>query len=787
MKDFDPEEEKKINPCTQGSKDYKEGNDKYLITYQCESCGHTWDVCLLSYEYPEVCPTNKDHKNIHIQGYKTRIPNAKFIADFINQHYKIIFIIEKIPEKPKEHIMGKFYVFNEKDGIWDQNLAEIIINKEAKAILGEKLKITDTGNIKLHLTIIAKKYLENGERIKLYGPVKQEGNGIKINFRNGTLFIQPELEEINGKLYLKAITYSFYKHKPEDYFERALPWDFDPSRNRNPKKILDFLWYISNDNVFNFITLLEGMAWPFLPGYPIQQALVLVGPGNNGKSTYLQIIKMLVGKENVSTLTLQQLSMAGSGRPFQIVELENKLVNIADDLPNKPLADTGYYKQLTGGSIVEGERKFGSMFKIENQAKMYFSANRMPEVNEDTLAWWRRFCFVILEKIIENPKEMQLVLKEFEIEIPDLINFLIFAVLPNMIGKTTFTFSDNPDLTKKTYENASNTSIRFAEEKLEYNPEAETLKGDIWEEYKAWCERHNLTVESERKFWITIYSKFPKAEEKRKQDQGVLKRSIKGLELIKEDPINDLESIIIEEKKKLLENYIQDLISLKDKIKVDNITTITTFSGIFNYIHEYLNFLYLVKGNGGYGGYSGNEQSISEKSLEKEIFENTGSLENIQNEIYNSDKIAGISEETKNQEGKIENFPNINEPIQSEISNSENLGNLPKPEEPMISNSNKDQGSIPKTRKKYGKFLAFWDLNDLNEFLKPHDDLKVIKWIPSPMSNIIEATLNKTWNQISKETQDLLKNNFDFIYSGDYGEIRILALIENLDQGQEVN
>ncbi len=114
------------------------------------------------------------------------------------------------------------------------------------------------------------------------------------------------------------------------------------------------------------------------------------------------------------------------------------------------------------------------------------------------------------------------------------------------------------------------------------------------------------------------------------------------------------------------------------------------------------------------------------------------------------------------------------------------ISNNNEPEKSVITNSNKEQGSIPKTRKKYGKFLAFQDLNDLNEFLKEHD-LKIIKWIPSPLANIIEATLDKTWIQISKETQDLLKNNFDLIYSGDYGEIKIQALIENLDQGQEVN
>ncbi len=624
----DPEEEKIVNQCMPESKDYKEGYGRYLVDFVCDYEGHVWQDCLIDHKYPRKCPSCGRTDTTHPKGSEGSRPTPKYIANFINERSKIIYT------------RGEFYAFDENRGVWNSDLAEEIIGKDAQVILGERLKKQDMENIKLHLKIIAKKNLDNGEEIQLYGSVKQEKNGIKINFQNGTLFIQPELEEINGKLYLKAITYSFYEHKAEDYFEKVIPWNFDPSRNKIPKKILNFLWYISNNNVFNFITLLEGMAWPFLPGYPIQQAFTVIGEGNNGKSTYFQIIKMLVGEENVSTLTLQQLANAGKGRPFQIVELENKLVNIADDLPNRPLADTGYFKQLTGGSPVSGEKKFGSMFKFENQAKMYFSANRMPEVNEDTLAWWRRFCFVILEKIIENPKEMQLVLKEFETEIPDLINFLIFAVLPNMIGKTTFTFTDTPELTKKTYESVSNTSIRFAEEKLKEDPHAETEKRKIREEYEKWCDRHNLIKETETKFWTTIKEKL-KFEEKRIQEKGVQKRYLVGVRLVEEDPDNELENLIIGEKKRILENYIQKLNSLKEVAKVDGVAGVFAYLPLYN-IQTYLNILSKINKNPGNPDNLVNIELFLQEEASKEILKNTGSISNIQTEIYKRDNVAGF-------------------------------------------------------------------------------------------------------------------------------------------------
>jgi putative DNA primase/helicase len=43
------------------------------------------------------------------------------------------------------------------------------------------------------------------------------------------------------------------------------------------------------------------------PGYPIAGALFLYGDGRNGKSTLLEVIKRLLGQENLSSLTTTHL------------------------------------------------------------------------------------------------------------------------------------------------------------------------------------------------------------------------------------------------------------------------------------------------------------------------------------------------------------------------------------------------------------------------------------------------------------------------------------------------
>ncbi len=119
---------------------------------------------------------------------------------------------------------------------------------------------------------------------------------------------------------------------------------------------------------------------------------------------------------------------------------------------------------MIDGNTVEAEKKFGASFSFRNTAKFFFSANRLPEITDDTTGWWRKFFFLIIDKKLPDTVNMDLVMQEFVGETPELLNSLIFAVLPNMFGKDKFTFAINPEITKKTYENVSNTSIRFAEE-----------------------------------------------------------------------------------------------------------------------------------------------------------------------------------------------------------------------------------------------------------------------------------------------------------------------------------
>lgn len=123
------------------------------------------------------------------------------------------------------------------------------------------------------------------------------------------------------------------------------------------------------------------------PDTSIQKAVLLLGEGGNGKSTYLTALTAFLGKENAASLSLHRLE---SDR-FAVARLLGKLANIAADLPSEHLAGTDVFKQLTGGDSMTGEFKYRDSFDFVPYARLVFSANHPPRSQDGSPAFFDRW------------------------------------------------------------------------------------------------------------------------------------------------------------------------------------------------------------------------------------------------------------------------------------------------------------------------------------------------------------------------------------------------------------
>ena len=177
--------------------------------------------------------------------------------------------------------------------------------------------------------------------------------------------------------------------------------DFSPEiviKNKVPIRFVEDAYCETTDKTLNKISVNDKQLRLILEeifGYvlfrrnELGKAFILTGDGSNGKSSYLKIVRKLVGSDNTSSLDLKEL-----GQRFKTAELFGKLANIGDDISNEYIKDNSEFKKLTTGETINAERKGRDPFDFNNYSKLIFSANKMPRINDTSNGLTRRLMFI---------------------------------------------------------------------------------------------------------------------------------------------------------------------------------------------------------------------------------------------------------------------------------------------------------------------------------------------------------------------------------------------------------
>ena len=121
----------------------------------------------------------------------------------------------------------------------------------------------------------------------------------------------------------------------------------------------------------------EVIGYCFYRRNELRKSFILIGDKANGKSTFLDMIKTLLGDENTAALDLKEL-----GDRFKTAELFGKLANIGDDIGDEFIANPAIFKKLCSGDRVNVERKGRYPFDFNNYSKLLFSANNIPRIKD---------------------------------------------------------------------------------------------------------------------------------------------------------------------------------------------------------------------------------------------------------------------------------------------------------------------------------------------------------------------------------------------------------------------
>jgi len=313
---------------------------------------------------------------------------------------------------------------------------------------------------------------------------------------------------------------SFTAFTPDYVITNKIPWDFNP--NAYAKATDQVLNNIACQDEAIRAVLEEMIGACFYRSNTLAggKAFLLTGSGANGKSTFLNMLKGMLGKQNTSALDLKKL-----GDRFSTVMIFGKLANIGDDISDEFVCDTSEFKKIVTGETIDAEQKGQPKFDFEPHCKLMFSANNIPRMGKgrDSAAIMRRLVIVPFNARFkaDDPNYRPFIGEELKSQ--ESMEYLIqlgIKGLKRVLENRKYTTSEEMQKELNEYEERNNPILMFCKEceSEEFQIENETTS-KVYERYTEFCIAENLQALSKIEFSRQIA---------KNSDYSVVSRKIQG-------------------------------------------------------------------------------------------------------------------------------------------------------------------------------------------------------------------------------------------------------------------
>lgn len=187
------------------------------------------------------------------------------------------------------------------------------------------------------------------------------------------------------------------------------------NHNYNPEAVCEIVdqtlkkLAVGDDEIIQLLK--EAVGYTFFRRNELRKAFMLTGEKKNGKSTFLAMLKTLLGENNTSALDLKEL-----GDRFSSASMFNKLANIGDDISDEFITNPAIFKKIVSGDRIRGELKGEKEFFFEPYCKLFFSANDIPKMKDKTGA--------VLDRLIIIPFNAR-----FDVKDPDYDPYIKYKLI----------------------------------------------------------------------------------------------------------------------------------------------------------------------------------------------------------------------------------------------------------------------------------------------------------------------------------------------------------------------
>jgi putative DNA primase/helicase len=290
----------------------------------------------------------------------------------------------------------------------------------------------------------------------------------------------------NGIIDLK--TGKLLPHDPNHLISKITNVEFN--ENAECPKWKDFLDYIFAGDM-ELIGYMQKLTGYCLTGSIKQQILpILYGNGNNGKTTFMQVLEGLLGEYCIYADVSSFVASNRSTIRNDLARMKGSRLILTSEFEHNQHISEATVKSATGGEKIPCRYLYGEYFEYRPTGKIMMATNYKPLIKGTDEGIWRRIHFIpFLVQIAEKDRKENYYEELLE-ELPGILNWALEGCLkwqkdglrkPSAVEDATTEYrkdmDDLADFLDSCCDSASN---------------AKTRSTDIFEAYTTWANENSI-------------------------------------------------------------------------------------------------------------------------------------------------------------------------------------------------------------------------------------------------------------------------------------------------------
>lgn len=222
----------------------------------------------------------------------------------------------------------------------------------------------------------------------------------------------------------------------------------------------------------------------------VEALIIAYGEGRNGKSTFFNTIAKVLGSYSWSLSSDVLVKKTRRNTKYEVTELKGRRFVIAAELEEGMQLSTSILKQITSTDDIQGEKKFKDPSPFTPSHTTILFTNHLPRVSAMDEGTWRRLIVVPFNAVFEDTGDKKNYADVLVDKAGPAVLSWVIEGAERVISKQFHL--DRPEVVNSAtavYRHNNDWMSVFIEECCEVSEEYTEKAGELYQEYRSWCDR----------------------------------------------------------------------------------------------------------------------------------------------------------------------------------------------------------------------------------------------------------------------------------------------------------